>query len=310
MPSTLPTIPALKVALLYNPTSGHGRAQAAADRLLPHLRDRGHEVVTLTIAESARLDQAAANAAALILVGGDGTVASALAAAERLALPIYHVPAGNENLFARAFGHSADPAAVATTLERGTTRAIDLGIAAHTSDLAQPTRFAIMLSLGPDASVIHRLGAIRAKSTGRLAYARPVFDEFLAALRGTRLPALRVWVDGKKVADDAGWLVVANLPQFALGVDPAAASGDVDPSDGLLNIAFFPTRSALGLLPWAARCWLGRAASHPACIGATGREIVVQGEGPWQFDGEVGRVLAASDRLRIEARPAAIRIFV
>ena len=59
-----------------------------------------------------------------------------------------------------------------------------------------------------------------------------------------------------------------------------------------------------------APCRVGWAASHPAFIGATGREIVVEGDGPWQFDGEVGRVLAAPDRLRIEARPAAIRVFV
>ncbi len=300
----------MKIVVLYNPTSGRGRAQAAVDRLLPHLRERGHEVVVLTIAESARLDDAAGRAGALVLVGGDGTVASALGAVERLGVPIYHLPTGNENLFARAFGHAADPATVATIIERGTTRAIDLGIAAHTGDLANPTRFAIMLSLGPDASVIHRLGKVRQSVSGHLAYALPVLKELKSVLAGARLPALRVWVDGKKVADDAGWLVVANMREFALRVDPAAAAGDVDPSDGQLNIAFFPMRSAVGMLPWAARCRLGSAASHPAFIGATGREIVIEGDGPWQFDGEVGRVLAAPDRLRIEARPVAIRVFV
>ncbi len=300
----------MKIVVLYNPTSGHGRAQAAVDRLLPHLRERGHEITTLTIADSTRLDEAAAGAAALVLVGGDGTVAAALAPAERLRVPIYHVPTGNENLFARAFGHTIDPAAVATTIERGTTRAVDLGIAAHTADLANPTRFAIMLSLGPDASVIHRLGKVRQSVSGHLAYASPVLKELQSVLTGARLPAVRVWVDGKKVADDAGWLVVANMRQFALGVDPGASTGDVDPSDGLLNIAFFPMRSALGLLPWAGRCRLGWAASHPAFIGAIGREIVVEGDGPWQFDGEVGRVLASPDRLRIEARPSAVRVFV
>ncbi|HEX8875816.1 MAG TPA: diacylglycerol kinase family protein [Phycisphaerales bacterium] len=298
----------MKIVLLYNPTSGHGRAQAAVDHLLPHLRDRGHEVVALTIAQSDRLDDDAANAAALILVGGDGTVARSLAAVERLALPIYHVPTGNENLFAAAFAHTADPATVATTLERGTTRAIDLGIAAHTSNLAAPTRFAIMLSFGPDASVIHRLGAVRSRSRGHLAYTRPLLDELAAVVRGQRLPALRVWVDGKKVADDAGWLVVANMPQYALGVNPAGP--DVDPCDGQLNVAFFPMRTALGLLPWAARCRLGLAASHPAFVSAFGREIVVEGDGPWQFDGEPGRVLTSPDRLRIESRPAAARVFV
>jgi diacylglycerol kinase (ATP) len=300
----------VKIAILYNPNSGRGRAQGAVDRLVPHLRDRGHDVTAITIAESARLDDAAANAAALVLVGGDGTVASSLAFAERLAIPIYHLPTGNENLFARAFGHRADPATAATMIERGCTRTIDLGIAAHTSDLANPTRFAIMVSFGPDASVIHRLGGVRQSVSGHLAYATPVLGELRSVLTGARLPALRVWVDGKKVADDAGWLVVANMRQFALGVDPAAATGAVDPSDGLLNIAFFPMRSALGLLPWAARCRLNWAVSHPAFIGAIGREIVVEGEGPWQFDGEVGRVLAAPDRLRIETRPAAVRVLV
>ncbi|MBY0113071.1 MAG: hypothetical protein K2Y21_09630 [Phycisphaerales bacterium] len=300
----------MKIAMLVNASSGRGRGAPTADRLLDHLRQRGHEITAVPIGQSEALAQATRDAAALVVVGGDGSIASVLATAEITKVPLYHAPTGNENLFARAFGHTADPAHAATVLERGTPRSIDLGIAAHTSDLATPTRFAIMLSLGPDASVIHRLGAIRTKSSGHLAYARPVADELVALVRGQRLPAVRVWVDGKKLADDAGWLVVANMRQFALGIDPAAAAGEVDPADGLLDVAFFPMRSALGLIPWAARCRLGWAGAHPAFVSGRGREIVVEGDGPWQFDGEVGKVLTSPDRLRIESRQAAVRVLV
>jgi hypothetical protein len=47
----------------------------------------------------------------------------------------------------------------------------------------------------------------------------PFLEEAWDAIRNPKPPALRVWADGKKVADDAGWLVVANSRQYALRLD-------------------------------------------------------------------------------------------
>ncbi|QKK09344.1 MAG: hypothetical protein HND58_15050 [Planctomycetota bacterium] len=55
----------------------------------------------------------------MVAVGGDGTVYHALPQLLRSKTPVYHAPAGNENLFAREFGMTANPATLLGALKRG-----------------------------------------------------------------------------------------------------------------------------------------------------------------------------------------------
>ncbi len=300
----------MTVVILFNPRSGRGKALEYVASLRAALAARGHDVVEVSASESQELEQNLTGAGALVIVGGDGTVNRTLPIAERAGTPIYHFPTGNENLFARECGHVQDSARTVAILEAGKTRRLDLGVVARTSDLGGAKRFALMVSLGPDASVISRRDAAQSGSKGHSGYAIPILEELWDAIRNPRPPALRVWVDGKKIADDAGWLVVANSPRYALRLDPGMACRDgVDPSDGALDVAFFPLRSRLAIVRWFWRCWFSTAGGHPAFIGARGREIVVEGAAPWQIDGESGGVTTAGDRLRFECRPGAVKVF-
>lgn len=300
----------VKVVVLHNPRSGKGRGAAAASELDVRLRERGHDAVAISTGQEAELETALAGAGALIVVGGDGTLHRSLGACERSRVPVYHYATGNQNLLARECGHRADAGRAIAAIEAGRTRAMDLGVLASLADLSTSRRFALMASMGPDAAVIERLSRSRGKAAGHFVYLMPVLEEAWDAMRHPRPPVLRVWVDGKKVADDAGWLVISNCRSFALGMDPGAAcAGGVDPSDGLLDLAFFPLRSRLGVLTWMARCRLGTAGAHPAFVGVRGSEIVVEGKSPWQADGEAGQPPTDGQKLRFECRKGALSVF-
>lgn len=281
----------MKVVVLHNPTSGRARAAELSASLEAALQTEGFQVDSVSTADTTQLDARLAGASAFVIVGGDGTVNHALEVCERTKVPVYHFPTGNENLFARACRHHAVLPRVVASIRRGATRSIDVGLLANVSDLSRVRRFAIMVTIGPDASVIHRLGAVRTNSRGHLVYVRPILDELWDAIRHPKPPVLRVWVDGKKIADDGGWLVVANSRQYALRIDPARHA---DMADGLLEVVFLPASTSLGLLArvvGARLRWPG-----PGVIRGRGGRIRVRAEGLAlcaQIDGEAGPAAAA-----------------
>ncbi|MBS0188935.1 MAG: NAD(+)/NADH kinase [Planctomycetes bacterium] len=288
----------MAVTILVNPNSGKAKAQAVADQLMQGLVARGIESRTRSTFDTVDWESELRGTRALVVVGGDGTVNRMLDVCSRAGVPIYHYPAGNQNLFARACRHPRNVTAALGAIESNQRATLDLGAVARISQLPASRLFALMVSVGPDAAVIERLASIPRKGGGHWHYAKPVLAEAGDALRVPRATPLRVWVDGKKLADDAGWLVVAANPPYALGLDPCAPIHQA--ADGQLDIVFFPMRYRLAMLLWMARCMLGSALQHPAAVHGRGKAVVVEGEGPWQLDGEAGGRLVPGDRLRIE----------
>src|SRR5262245_40247336 len=209
----------MRVVVLGNTRSGRGQAALTVAELSAALRGDGHEVVELAVGEShERLAAELAGAGALLLAGGDGTVHKTLADAIAAGVPVYHVPCGNENLFAREFGMRRDPETVRRAVAGGRVVRVDIGA----GDEALRARrdefpFLLMCGVGPDAGVIERLTALRTKAIGHMAYVEPVAREVLSP----RLPALFVEVDGGRVVDGRhGMLVVANCRQYGFRLDP------------------------------------------------------------------------------------------
>ena len=113
---------------------------------------------------------------------------------------------------------------------------------------SQSRMFGIMASIGPDASVVARLASVRRGGISHLSYVAPVVAEMM----GAYLPSINVVVDGKEVVrGERGMLIVANSPEYALGVNPARGASM---RDGVLDIVFMPTSSAVGAGLWLARC--------------------------------------------------------
>ena len=235
------------VAIQRNPSSGDGLKRAEILALCTQLRNHGIRPRLFSrrerLAERLNRPDGHKDLVCLVAAGGDGTVSDLI---NRFPdLPLTLLPLGTENLLARHLGIPCNGRFVAELIARGTTRRIDLG-------LLNGRRFALMVSAGFDADVVHRVHANRRGNIRKANYIQP----FLDTLRTYRYPKLRVTVDGEgpppagrsrwrsKASDGAlfGRLVfVANLPEYALGLPIAGSAAD---SDGLLDLRIFERPSA------------------------------------------------------------------
>lgn len=262
----------MNILLFHNPNSGAGSAPAAAEEFAAGLMSRGHEVRLARVGEA--MPEAAPEA--LVVLGGDGSVHACLDFAVARRVPVHHVPLGTENLFARAFGMTRRVDDLLAALERRRSREIDV-------PACNSRRFVIMAGVGPDASVIARRESSPRRPARHAAYIRPLLDELL----DPALAPIRVTVDGRAVVDAGmGWFVVANIAEYALGINPAF---DADPADGLLDYAFFPATTSVGLLAWACLARLRLHGRIKRAVKGRGREIRVERLAeplPLQLDGE------------------------
>ena len=196
-------------------------------------------------------DRAAmAGCRAVVAAGGDGTVAQVINELPP-GTPLAAFPAGNENLFASAYGFADDPAALARALAAGRTRTLDLGRA---SGPGRSRLFALMLSAGLDAEVVRRLMAWRTtgstlRRVRRASYVAPL----AASLFTYRHPPVRV-VAGEAAASGA-YCVVANAPAYALDL-PLAPGARAD--DGALDWVVFERGGLAALASYSWAVWRGR----------------------------------------------------
>ncbi len=292
----------MRIVIVANPRSGRGKALGLAAQLAMLLGERGHTVDRPELNPDLRLDEAAQGADRLVIVGGDGTIHHSAAAAARSGVPVYHLATGTENLFARSFRMPRKPAEAVAELERDyPPLAIDLGS-------ANGVPFTLMCSVGVDASVIHRVEAVRGAKGGHIAYVRPSIEEGLRP----RPARVGVGLGGEKArAEFRGTLVVSNLPAYALRMDPCAGA---DPSDGRLDVAFLPATSSVGTALEFVRCKLRSGAIRRERVEA----LEVTGNGPESFvqiDGERPRtgggldpVLLAGGVIRLGVWPEKLRV--
>lgn len=307
----------MRVVVLLNPSSGRGSAARWGDEIVAALKQRGHEVVLRRVGEVFHLESDLAPSqpslplgsppgrTTLVVIGGDGTVQRVLDDLQATGSRLFHFPAGNENLLARHAGHRASVESALTHVESGRSRTMDLGVLRvferdRQTMIGLPRRFALMASFGPDAAVIHRLNASPRRGPGHLAYARPLLAELWHPHPGV----IRASAQRKRLADDAGWLVVANTPDYALGINPCP---DADTTDGLLDVAFFPGRGLVGMLRRLPRCWLRRNDAAPDITRARTPQLSIESETHCQLDGEPGPPVRGKI-INIAVEPAALTL--
>lgn len=292
----------MNVVVLFNPRSGRGAAAPAAERAAASLRSAGSTVTLIAASQhlNGELTNSLAGADALVIVGGDGTVHQAADAAIQSGARIWHLPFGTENLFAREFGTFAVRNGLGDCLRSASTARMDVG-------RCNGRPFLVMCSVGPDASVIHRLARTRTGAIGHLSYVRPMVAEFFRPA----LAPIRVIADGKTIVDRRpGLLIVANSRQYALRMDPAC---DASVSDGWLDVVFFPAATSLRVLRWmiAARRRRHRRSKH--LVYERAREITIESLTralPVQLDGEASDItLDPRSPLTISIEPASLSVF-
>jgi len=259
----------LPIALFANPRSGSGRAATLAAQTESALRRAGHTVNRFDLGPGlppVDMHQAVSGATAAVAAGGDGTVRSLASACITTCVPLYHLPSGNENLFAREFGMDRDPATLVAALRRDRITRCDVGT--YTRGSHQPDgHFLLMASIGPDASVCHRLQATRTKGIGHWAYLGPVIAEF----QEPSLTRLRICCDGRPIAHGRGMVVIANCRQYGMRIDPCHTASI---TDGLLDVAFIPADTAIDAL--IALTHLRLRVTAPDIVRATGSRVRIE----------------------------------
>lgn len=292
----------MRVVVLFNPRSGRGKAAALGHAIDAALRDQNATSHVLEASSTASLELIAAPPDALIVCGGDGTVHHLLQRSRSVnpLPPLYHAPTGTENLFAREFGSwpRASAPEIARRVLLARSRPIDLAIAADRV-------FALMLSVGFDASVVERVSAARTGRISRWTYARPILQE---ATRPT-LARLRVRADGRTLIDgEQGLLIIANARQYAARLNPARHA---DPSDGRLDVVFMPARGSLNVARWALLCLARKQTGARGFRAAQAGEIEIESldaPAPLQMDGEHAGALTPGSPLKIRVAPGAMRV--
>ena len=233
------------VAIAANPYSGFGANQRYVKRLAEALDSRG--IASRPIWDPSertaalRDSELTRSCVCVIATGGDGTVADVIN--DRPSAPLAVLPTGNENIFAKEFGFTRDVEALAESIAApaaGRCRTIDLGS-------ANGRLFSLMLGVGFDAEVVHRLAQWRVRSqtslkrVTRMSYVRPI----LSALRKYPYPRITLEADGTEYSGTHA--LVFNLPRYAFRLPFAP---DAQPDDGLLDWVLFERAGAFNLLKY------------------------------------------------------------
>jgi len=243
-----------EIAVFVNPTAGRGRGLKAAAIASDVLRARGltpHQVSAPGAAEGVeRLRRKIrSGVAAVVAVGGDGTVAAALQALAGTRTPLGVVPVGSGNDFARELGLPlGDPAAAARVVAEGHTRDVDLGRVGE-------RWFATILCSGFDSRVNERANRLR-WARGRTRYNAAV----LAELGGLRPVAYELELDGRRMHMEATLIAVGNGRSYGGGLRMCPGA---DLSDGVFDVTVVEGCSRAELLRVLPRVYGGGHLNHP-----------------------------------------------
>jgi diacylglycerol kinase (ATP) len=297
-------IPAGPVAVLANPTAGRGLHGDLLPTVLDRLAAAGRtlrllEADTPAQAQAACHDAVADGAAALVTLGGDGTVHLALQAVAGTPVAFGPVPAGTGNDFAVDTGFPADPLAAVDTitaaLAQGRTRPVDL--ARMTGPDGADRWYGAVLAAGFDAIVNERANRMR-WPRGRRRYDLAILVE-LARLRPRRY-LLRL--DGVEQELDAVLVAVGNCASYGGGMRICPAA---NPTDGLLDVVVggrFDRRELMRVKP---RIYQGTHVEHPLVRSYRAKTVELAAEGITGYaDGERCTPLPVT----VTAVPGAVRL--
>jgi diacylglycerol kinase (ATP) len=217
----------MNIALVVNPTSGKGRALAAADEVTAGLTAAGHVVDRLIGVDGSHAERLCRDAVtggvdALVAVGGDGMAHLALQSCAGSATALGIVPTGTGNDLANALGLPRDDVAASTALlAAGSTRTID---AVRCGERWS----ACVLGTGLDGAVNDRANRM-SWPRGRRRYDLAV----LAELRTYRPGHFVLEIDGMRAEVDAMLVAIGNAPSYGGGMK-VCPHAKLD--DGLLDV--------------------------------------------------------------------------
>lgn len=223
----------------------------------------------------------------LVVVGGDGSVHTTVAALHRRQeltadRPLGLVPLGTGNDLARTLGIPLEPADAARALLTGRPRRLDLVV----DDAGGVVVNAVHLGVGAEAA--ERAGALKDR-LGKAAYA---VGGVLAGATATGWD-LRVEVDGEPVHTDDPVLMVGLANGRTIGGGSELAP-DAEPDDGLLDVVVATSTGPVARLRFGIAMREGEHVEREDVVVVRGRTVTVTGDPfPVNADGELDGPLSA-----------------
>jgi diacylglycerol kinase (ATP) len=235
-----------EIAVLANPTAGRGRHRDLLPGVMDRLGETGHVVRLLSASTAGDAEKACRRAvdegaAALIAVGGDGTVHLALQAVAERPVAFGVVPAGTGNDFAAGVGVPSDPlraaAAIAAALRSPGDHRVDLARVVGTD--GETRWFGAVLAAGFDAIVNERANRMR-WPRGPRRYDLAIILEMVRVR--PRVYALEI--DGADHGFEGTLVAVGICPSYGGGL---RILPDADPFDGLLDVVIAAPLSRIAM---------------------------------------------------------------
>jgi len=292
-PTAAPPIQRGNVQVIANPISGRAGSRGVMDALSRKMSQAGLAVNIHTTRGPGEARDVARRSgekkvAALVVCGGDGTISEVVNGLAGSDVPVLLIPGGTENLLARYFGFQLDAAFLWQVFRRG--RTINLDVALHNGQ-----RFLLVAGAGPDAEVVRLLSQQRRGHISYWNYVAPI----LQTLRDYQHPSLSVEADGILVHQGPAWVLVGNVPQYAMNLQ---LLHQARPDDGLLDLCIVPGRSNLSLLWHLWKALLHEHQDSPTVIYRQARHIRIWSDDrvPLEVDGDVAGWLPAEFRLAEE----------
>ena len=288
-----------RVLLFINPKAGRGRAVSIADELISYARKISIGCIVVEPASSAEIisDLAAALSSgefeAVIGIGGDGLVHHAIQVLAGTSLPLYVVPAGTGNDFARSNESlTISPKAIFDAIRSKDPISVDTGAISFAGGVR---KFGQILSTGFDAQVNERANQNNFVS-GKMKYSLAM----LAEIKKFRKIHYELEVDGKARVVEAMLIAVANGQTYGGGMRLCPMA---DRQDGLLDIMILHPVSKPELMKVFPKVYSGRHITHPAVEFQRARKIKISADTVAYADGErIGKLPVS-----IEVLPRSLR---
>lgn len=264
------------IHLIVNPTSGGGRAPAAAQPVIDALRTRGAQVrVTMSPGPEAADDLVARCARAgerCIAVGGDGMVSSMAGPAVRHGVEFGIVPAGRGNDFARQLGIPHDPDEQAVRLLAADVTPVDaIEVAGHV--VVGSVYAGVDSRTSEIVNGLHRMPAALQYPYGAV--------RSLATFPCT---SYTVTVDEGVNRYDGFTVVAANSGYYGKGMHIAPGA---DVHDGLLDVVMIAAGSRARFIARLPSVYRGTHVDHPEITILRGRTVTIEADGVRAYaDGE------------------------
>lgn len=297
-----------QVLLAINPKAGAGDKEHLLGEVVRQLAEAGYVAHRITDIEKLKREATrlleSQDLRAVIIAGGDGS-ARLVAEALPANTPLVMMPMGTENLLAKHLGYRPNVQSVVQAVTKGVPLLMDGG-------LANGRLFLVMVGIGFDAEVVHRLHTRRTGNISRWSYLFPI----LGAVWNYRYPKMELEMEGETVISPcsqetspktAFFVFVSNLPKYAglLSFSPSAKE-----NDGLLDVVAFCQKGFWKGVWYVLSVWMGRHhAMQDVHVSTTQKiNITTTASHPVQFqiDGDPGGVLP----LQIEVVPARLTFLV